>query len=370
MDAVNRRAWLDRTQSSDVVFFNMAFDTAHKGSGSQQLHVSCIECATAPTSIDIDGGGFSVVEHTGGTLSVIGAEHLIEWKPPTGDTMIRAWWISRGLLGIAVGRCANAQRRLVLYIINVCSTAEPAEHDLGIVESADCTVIARDAYIVCVAAGELRSWTIGSHTEGSVQVTGAPPRAVPGRVLDIRWIGQDREGPPMGLAIGAQPQHSFWFSVSLGQCSTHVHDMSQSIPPVVPSWRWHAAVVVTNESRDGASLLPPTQPILCLPGPASTVFYSLHTAAAAAEGGPCALHKTRFLRGWVWLCGTSRVFVILSPCRQMAAVCRMPLGERLFTLRADGECIQDAWVVGASSVCAIAAGSMLYLVDFSHLFLK
>ncbi|KAJ2759792.1 hypothetical protein H4S06_002054 [Coemansia sp. BCRC 34490] len=462
MDAVNRRAWLDRAQSSDVVFFNMAFDTAAAtsaqsaglkptkragsadcetsgadtsdcksaeggSSGSQArivdvktdsdglasgLRVSCIACTVAPKRIDVDGE-YCVVEHAGGALSVVkyGGDALggrVVWTHAVllGD-VVCAWWIERGVLGVVSVRGSSGtvlrngtterRRTLVLCVADVRgadgsgrSTGSVAveEHELCALVATDCSahgwsgaaVIARATHVVCAAAlssdadssdAELRSWFIAPGTQGRAsRVVEAPARALPGSVAALQWSsgtnGSGGGGVCTGLGIGADPGHAFWFSARESHCSVYACDVSCNLPPAVaPSWRWHAAVVVVASA---ATQLPPSLPVLCLPGPTGMAFYSLDTHERTKA--LASIHRTTFPSGWVWLCGTHSVFVILSPCRQVAAVCRMPLGERIFSIStAGGGVIQDAWTVtdndNGSCVCAVYVGDMIYRVDFS-----
>ncbi|KAJ2520984.1 hypothetical protein H4217_001692 [Coemansia sp. RSA 1939] len=468
MDAVNRRAWLDRAQSSDVVFFNMAFDTAaatsaqsaglkptkragsagrdtsgadasdckstkganSSSSGNQArivdvktdsdglasgLRVLCIACTAAPRRIDV-GGEYCVVEHAGGALSVVkyGGDAIggrVVWTHVVllGD-VVCAWWIERGVLGVVSIRGSSGtvlgngtsgrQRTLVLCVADVRgaddsdrSTGSVAveEHELCALVETDCsahgwsgaTVIARATHVVCAAAllsdadssdAELRSWSIVPGTQGrALRVVEAPARALPGSVTALQWTsgtnGSSGGGVCTGLGIGADPKHAFWFSVRESHCSVYVCDVSRNLPPAVaPSWRWHAAVVVVAAAASAVTQLPPNLPVLCLPGPTGMAFYSLDTHKGTKA--PASIHRTTFPSGWVWLCGTHSVFVILSPCRQVAAMCRMPLGERIFSIStAGGGVIQDAWAVtdndNGSCVCAVYVGDMLYCVDFS-----
>ncbi|KAJ1666763.1 hypothetical protein IW140_002354 [Coemansia sp. RSA 1813] len=383
---------------------NGEVDNSHK-----QMEAACIAFTEAPKKIDVVRGtcanSFCVIEHAGDALSVIRFDGngldggQVVWAPTLPGDMLRTWWIDHGLLGIVSSRTATAlgTRVLVLCVLDVCAdNAIVAEHELGelvVMDSAlgwaEAMVIARGTHIACVAApdvgasgGVLRSWTISPEArhrgaqkaQRMVRVTESPTRTIGGRVLDLRWI--DCEEGSIGLGICAQPEHTFWFAVGKNQCTVYPHDMSRILPPVMPSWRWHAAVVAAGSPSMASGVvglrLPPERPVLCLPGPTGTVFYSLDAhatsaTAAAAAVGPVAVHKTRFPRGWVWLCGTPKVCVILSPCRQMAAVCRMPLGERLFTVRTTGAVIQDAWIATSADVCAVSAGDMLHLVDYSCL---
>ncbi|KAJ1903980.1 hypothetical protein LPJ81_002765 [Coemansia sp. IMI 209127] len=406
MDTGNRRTWLERAQSSDVVFFNMAFESAaalvaqsteasskavphapsdasrasvvsvhveHRGTTkSSQIRpsVACIACTARKIDVAIgDPYSFCVVEHAEGALSVIRFDGSalvggqVVWAQTLPGDILRAWWIECGLLGVL-----RSTGMLMLSVVDVCAdNAIAVDHRLADLVAP--AAIARGSHIACVVAPPevgspwvLRSWAISPTKQQSphrvVQVVESPACTLPGRVLDVRWIGD--EGP-VGLGIGAQPEHTFWFATSIGQCSVCPSDMSRSLPPVVPSWRWHAAVVATGASGNAAPTLPPERPVLCLPGPAGSVFYSLD-----ARKGLHVVHKTRFPRGWVWLCGSHSVFVILSPCRRMAALCRMPLGARLVTIHTS-VLIQDAWIAASGDVCALSAGDMLYLVHFSCL---
>ncbi|KAJ2390278.1 hypothetical protein GGI23_005652 [Coemansia sp. RSA 2559] len=362
-----------RTPSEDARASVVNIHVEHRGaakSSQRRPSVACIACTAKRIDVSIgDPHSFCVVEHAEGALSVIRFDGdalvggQVVWAQTLPGDILRAWWIECGLLGVL--RSAGL---LVLSVVDVCAdNAIAVEHRLADLGAP--AAIARGTHIACVVAPPevgapwvLRSWAISPAKQQSprrmVQVVESPACTLPGRALDVRWIGD--EGP-VGLGIGAQPEHTFWFAASMGQCSVCPSDMSQSLPPVAPSWRWHAAVVATGASRTAAPTLPPEKPILCLPGPAGSVFYSLD-----ARKGPHAVHKTRFPRGWVWLCGSRSVFVILSPCRRMAALCRMPLGARLVTVHTS-VLIQDAWIAASGDVCALSAGDMLHLVHFSCL---
>ncbi|KAI9504765.1 hypothetical protein BX070DRAFT_119345 [Coemansia spiralis] len=369
MDMINPRAWLERAQSSDVGFSNMAFDGAvqpseapadkkHSDSNNARIvdvsvqqvagrpggqpTVVCMEC-TVPAKRVMASATHSLIEHTNGMLTVVSQEHSVVWAGTLGDTRC-AWWLDSGLLGVVAVRPARplGESRCVLSVVDIYGAAVGHAE---LCEWPEATVVAaaQDTKLVCVVGdgsqGTLRSWHIDAHCGAAgvtVVATAAPELKVP-VVTDLRWVGHQ------GLAIALQAAQSFWLTLAKSRCEVRPAQMSPTLPPLMPSWRWREAVVAGSSSG----------PILCLPSPATAVFYHLSKGTK--------LNTIRFSRGWAWLCGSPAAFVLLSPCRRKAAICRMPLGRRLFTVATHSQAIQDAWMLGPTA-CCISAGSTLYLI--------
>ncbi|KAJ2022467.1 hypothetical protein IWW57_004512 [Coemansia sp. S610] len=336
------RPALTRAESSDVAFLHTVLDVTQKlasqtavsgvarvldtrvtGAGAHRIRVDCVQCDVPArrVSVSADGRGWAIEHVAGGHISVVrngaaAASHQ-------GATDVRCvWWISDTLVGVA----ADA---LCVYAIDaldgsVRRTELAARARVG-------AVAGRGAAVCAESAGGLRLWHLDAARGAAVARTVAEDCAVVG----LRWVAD-------GVGLAATRTGAFWFDVRGARAPLGLPAGLSAA--TLLSWRWQQAVVAVA----GDSF--PPRAGLCLPSATGAAFH--------CEG---RTHARTFERGWVWLCGSPAAYAVLSPERRQAAVCRMPGGQRLFTLET-AAVIQDGWMEGGA--CAISTGAMLYLVSF------
>ncbi|KAJ2823929.1 hypothetical protein FBU31_004129 [Coemansia sp. 'formosensis'] len=398
-EVLNPRRALTRAPSSDLAFLNTVLDVTQKlsqqaaapdntdggrvarvldtrvsGSSAHRIRVECVRCDVPArrASVSGDGSGWVIEHMAGGHITVIrdGVAVAVAGLRSASDVRC-AWWITNTVVGVvAVAPNADA---LWVYAIDTLDTsgsaalrtelAVPARARVG-------PVAAQGSIMVCAdtATGALSFWNLevvrGSRTGLGVvrtsRIEGAQDNAV---VVDLRWVAE-------GVGLAATRAGAFWFDVRKESTRSRCAPLSWLQPgrrlstglsaATVLSWRWQEAVVAV-----AGSSFPPRSAALCLPSATGMTFYSIGEPLDEADAAPVQ-HTRTFERGWVWLCGSSEAYAVLSASRQQATVCRMPGGEPLYTLETcDGAVIQDGWMMGTDGkcvACAISTGGMVYLL--------
>ncbi|KAJ2489430.1 hypothetical protein IWW37_004002 [Coemansia sp. RSA 2050] len=389
------RRVLTREQSSDLAFLHTVLDATQRlvqqtaaaseggvarvldtrlsGSGANRIKVDCVQCDVPARRVSVsrDGGRWAVEHMVGGHISVIRNGAAAAVAGLQGATDVRcAWWIADSIVGVVA--VAPAADVLWVYAIDALDGAVsrtelvvPARARIG-------PVVAQGSVMVCAdsSTGALSLWDFdavrGSRLGLSVARTGCieggPDGAV---VVDLRWV---EEG--IGLAA-TRAGGAFWFDVRRESSHLRRAPLSRLEPgrrlgaglsaATVLSWRWQEAVVAV-----AGNAFPPRCAALCLPSATGVAFHSIGESLEDS-----VVHTRTFERGWVWLCGSSMAYAVLSASRRQATVCRMPGGEPLYTLETgDGAVIQDGWMMCAERngmavvACAISTGGMVYLLSF------
>ncbi|KAJ1937663.1 hypothetical protein GGF37_005111, partial [Kickxella alabastrina] len=371
--------------------------------GEERLWVVCaLSSVPAKRVMAMPGSGLDwIVEHVSGQASVLGQASAFGQTGDAGQakvgclllgsSVVCSWWMDPWTVGVVT----RDDSGMLLFVIDFPAAVAAAAEDcgrlpychadravarLGPVESsqepalglsgacigaATGPTIARGNHIVQAMGGVLKTWRIDRRANGGkvsvIRDEACLAESILGGqdVIDLRWTGD-------GVGLGATRSRAFWFSLPAtgGRTVCIVPcDSYDRLLPGMASWRWGESVVATApcDKRE----LPPQGALLCLPSPTGVSFYSSEGQQAGVE----PVYTQMFSKGWVWLCGSETAFVTLSPCRQMATVCRMPMGEPLYTLRvhdrAGGkQLIQDGWMTGVGAGCAISTGSALYLVGW------
>ncbi|PIA15554.1 hypothetical protein COEREDRAFT_87740 [Coemansia reversa NRRL 1564] len=311
-----------------------------------------------------------------GNVVVITDTKKILWAAEFAREVRCVWWIDNNSIGVVSVADQIQQGILTLFVIDVSTIDNKQQQSvIQLALSANTNarvplhVIAYNHHIVCAIPGEssdtsiLWHWRINNTQQNDSTVILRGVQVVESvqlgseysTVLGLRWIKGD-------IGIAATQTSVFWFTTGLYQRVVDVACNLQRLDML--SWRWDESIVaVDTKSISNQCPVPPERPVLCLPGPTGMSFYEL-----GVKGHPVPLRiRQTFPRGWVWLCASTTAYAILSPCRRMATVCRMPTGEKLYTVRIHpsniDDIIQDGWLLGDSSACALSTGEMLYIVS-------
>ncbi|KAJ2157273.1 hypothetical protein GGF46_004619 [Coemansia sp. RSA 552] len=351
-EPLNPRVWLQRAPSSDVAFANMVFETTQQLSGLRQRGYEELGALKSPV---VNSGGAlrwectavrnvvaesgSLLVEAGGNVVAVVSDTRVRWAFEWGRDVRCSWWIDSCLVGVLVG--GEDASGLALFVVDLEGKVRQTGLGTGLVQA----VIAQRQTVVCAVPGEqrdtlvLRLWHI-EHKDQVVAVDGGCLGGDCPLVVGLRWVAP-------GIGLAATQTGGVWFSTLPPR--TLPCDMCHV--PTTLSWRWQESVVAV----DFSSVWPPENPVLCLPGPTAMAFYRMDAVGAK-------LHQHAFPSGWVWLCASAQAFALLSPCRRQVTVCRMPKGERLYTLQTQDP-ILDAWMMG--SLCAVSTGKALYIVKDS-----
>ncbi|KAJ2598950.1 hypothetical protein GGF39_002433 [Coemansia sp. RSA 1721] len=352
--------------------------------------------ALAKRVVACPGGssGCLLVEHVSGQLSLVrpGARHSTTLAV---SDVVYAWWIDQNTVGVVSKSCLESG--MLLYALDCSSDDALSEHvcePSRAIARLDCDdkqqqgeqvgsrkslfsgsgpgisgpiVAGGDSIVFASSGGFLRVWRINRNVSGvCVSVTcdricldavlGGDQERI---VVDLRWTAE-------GVGLGATRTRAFWFVLPTSGSPASVVECQgyRSLLPGMASWRWDGSVIATTKT---CRTLPPRDAMLCLPSPTGMSFYFLDRSG---ERPAMPVHTFAFPRGWVWLCGSDSVFVLLSPCRKKATVCRMPSGESIYTLNIgknsnNDELIQDAWISDTeSSGCVVSTGVAIYAIGW------
>ncbi|KAJ2827182.1 hypothetical protein IWW50_002012 [Coemansia erecta] len=307
-------------------------------------------------STSVGGEGEWLIEYTGNVVAVVQAQNVV-WMGEFMRDVRAVWWVDSQTVGVVTGSAQPGV--LALFVIDV-SGARVGEERL----IANLELVVRDsrargiahvatqgAFIVCAVDTPGGSLLWHWHIDVAEQSGKLPCVVGSGQagdectgIVGLRWIGK-------ALGLAATRSGGRWFALAP---SMRVSDVACDLRALdTLSWRWQQSVIAVGS----ASSVPPDTPILCLPAPTGVSFYSL-----GAEGPPRILRlRQSFPVGWVWLCGSTTAYVILSPCRRKATVCCMPLSQQLYTVEIHGaDVIQDGWMLGDSTACALSTGASVY----------
>ncbi|KAJ2770961.1 hypothetical protein IWQ57_002423 [Coemansia nantahalensis] len=410
--APNARPWLERASSSDMAFFNMVFETSQRvsaaaksqgyreldcrtvgsfgtadghlaGTGSLAVEAVCIDGVPAPprnvVACPDRAAARWLVECAANTVAVAGPQGVV-WAAEFARDVRCAWWIDDDTIGVLAA--AEQHGTLELFAVDIPrqgSAAAPSTTRLCLqVDRASdgprsapppLHVAAQGPHVVCTVAASdpapneaaLWHWRLDrgpaqGAAAGPVRVAECGwvrPRHPP--LLALRWIGA-------GVGLAATRDGGFWFGLA-PQVQTADLACDLRCLDMLP-WRWQEAVVAADALPLARLSLPPSRPVLCLPGPTGASFYRLD----AATYDTALLARRAFPDGWVWLCASAAAYAILSPCRRQATVCRMPLGEPMYTVRihaspdGDGDVVQDGWMLGDTPSCALSTGTGIFVV--------
>ncbi|KAJ1732469.1 hypothetical protein LPJ61_002025 [Coemansia biformis] len=364
----------------------MVFETSQRASaaaksqGYRELDRGAIGSFCEARAVGLAGGGPPAVEAVcvdacaSNTVAVAGA-HGVVWAAEFARDVRCAWWIDERAVGVLTA--AELHGALELFVVNVSlqdGAATPPVNRVclqidqmvgGPRSTPPLRVAAQGLHVVCTVAAAgpdteaLWYWrldrgsTHGAEGAASVAESGWVRCEHPALVA-LCWIG-----PGAGLA--ATRDGGFWFvltpHVQTAELACNLRRLD-----MLP-WRWQEAVVAADTLAPAHRGPMPSRPVLCLPGPTGMSFYRLDATSCAAA----LLVRRAFPAGWVWLCASTAAYVILSPCRHRATVCRMPSGEPLYTARlhpdASGDDVfQDGWMLGETFACALSTGTALFVL--------
>ncbi|KAJ2539122.1 hypothetical protein GGF49_005450, partial [Coemansia sp. RSA 1853] len=387
-----RRSWLQRAPSSDIAFFNMVFETSQRVSqakaqgykklvenavtitpmhvrNSTTLQVTRVEYLAPARCVCVGKNGEWLVEYMGNVVAVI-REQRVVWAAEFARDVRSAWWIGSHTVGV-VTNAARGSGVLTLFVVDVSEARSDngveqliGQLDLSVRDQPDMRamhVAVQGSFVTCTVDGSspdtslLWYWRIDHSTQSknrSVCVADCGPvGAECTHIVGLRWINSR-----VGLA--ATQSGGLWFSLDPQVRAHNVACNLQNLDTL--SWRWQQSVIVANKQ----DMVPPSTPILCLPGPAGMSFYRLDTKISTS-----LCPQLVFPKNWVWLCASNMAYIILSPCRRKATVCKMPLGQPVYTVKLweldkGADVIQDGWMVGDSMACALSTGTYLYFICF------
>ncbi|KAJ2873027.1 hypothetical protein H4R27_003426 [Coemansia aciculifera] len=378
-EVLNPRRALTRAPSSDLAFLNTVLDVTQKlaqqaaaaaetteggvarvldtrvsGSSAHRIKVECVQCDVPVRRVSVSGAGSGwAIEHmVGGHISVIREGVAAAVAGLRGASDVRCvWWITDSIVGVvAVAPAADALWAFVIDTFDTSGSAAPRTELAVPARARVGPVAAQGSVIVCAdtSTGALSFWNLevvrGSQTGLGVvrtgRIEGVQENAV---VVDLRWVAE-------GVGLAATRAGAFWFDVRKESARSRCAPLSWLQPgrrlsaglsaATVLSWRWQEAVVAVAGND-----FPPRSAALCLPSATGVTFYSIGEPVDEVEVAPVQ-HTRTFERGWVWLCGSSDAYAVLSASRQQATVCCMPGGEPLYTLETrDGAVIQDGWMM-------------------------
>ncbi|KAJ2854192.1 hypothetical protein J3B02_002795 [Coemansia erecta] len=338
-----------------------------------------------------------LVEHVSGQLSLIklDANCLPTTTTLVASDVVYAWWIDQNTIGVVAKCCL--ENGIFLYAIDCTSNINLSNYfceSKSAITRLDCEdkdkeqqvcrkslflesaisgpMLAKGDSLVCAMPnGFLRVWRINRDISGKRYVSATCDQICLSIVLkgdqekvviDLKWTSES-------VGMGATRTRAFWFTLATSGSPASVVECQgyNRLLSGMASWRWGGSVVAT--AKGCRRTLPPKDAMLCLPSPTGMSFYLLDKI----EQSSIPVYSFSFPRGWVWLCGSDSAFVLLSPCRKKATVCRMPSGRSIYTLNVDQqhcnsqELIQDAWMAGSQSTgCAISTGTAIYAVSWKN----
>ncbi|KAJ1960369.1 hypothetical protein GGI12_003837 [Dipsacomyces acuminosporus] len=367
-------AWLERAPSSDVAFSNMVFETSAQLSANslaknhgaadaggpdivpianakvepqneQTPKVLCLQCLSPIRKITaaperMPSAEYEsrtkyrwLAEHVTGSVSMVADQDgsVLGLSASFSGDLKCAWFVDHRTVG-AVRTNANSEHKLQLSVsltdllTNTQVTSEMESIPSG---NGQISVIAQGHYVVAYSGGDpgLKYWHIEHKPDDASSGLGILLKAgsfdsTKECVVDMRWVD-------VNIGIAFTRSSAFWFNVLTGQ-ATPLSRKLQSLPDTL-SWRWQESVIAVTPARNGAGKASmPTCPVLCLPSPAGMSFHLLETPQTELKSRP-------FDKGWVWLCGSVDAYVVLSPCRRKATVCKMPSGEPAYTVELQGK---------------------------------
>ncbi|KAJ2135919.1 hypothetical protein IW136_004095, partial [Coemansia sp. RSA 678] len=380
-----RRSWLQRAPSSDIAFFNMVFETSQRVSQAKAqgykelgenavtitpmdvrndtvLHVTRVEYLAPARSVCVSEDGARLVEYMGNVVAVLRAERVV-WAAEFARDVRSVWWIDSHTVGV-VTNAARGSGALTLFVVDVSEATGDngtdrliGQLDLSVRDQPDSRAIhvaAQGSLVTCTVDGHapdtslLWYWRIdhsAQRNSRSICVADCGPVGTEcASIVGLRWVNSR-----VGLA--ATRSGGLWFSL---EPQIRIHDVVCNLQNLdTLSWRWQQSVIVANKQE----AVPPNTPILCLPGPAGMSFYRLDTKTSTSLRS-----QLMFPKNWVWLCASHMAYVILSPCRRKATVCKMPLGQPVYTVKLceldkGADVIQDGWMVGDSMECVLSTGT-------------
>ncbi|KAJ2239185.1 hypothetical protein GGH97_005119 [Coemansia sp. RSA 475] len=334
------------------------------------FRVTRVEYLAPARSVCVSEDGARLVEYMGNVVAVSRAERVV-WAAEFARDVRSVWWIGSHTVGV-VTNAARGSGVLTLFVIDVSKATGDngterliGQLDLSVRDQPDTRAIhvaVQGSLVTCTVDGSspdtslLWYWRIDHSTQSnsrSICVADCGPVGTEcTSIVGLRWINSR-----VGLAATRSGGH--WFSLDP---QVRIHNIACNLQNLdTLSWRWQQSVIVANKQE----VVPPDTPILCLPGPAGMSFYRLDTKTSTS-----LRPQLMFPKNWVWLCASHMAYVILSPCRRKATVCKMPMGQPVYTVKLceldkGADVIQDGWMVGDEMACVLSTGTYLYFICFA-----
>lgn len=305
-----------------------------------QSPVVCLRFQLPVRSITSNNNGAWLIEYADRrTVSVI-ADGLAK-NIQVDKEIQNMWWIDKERIGMLFGdmraTMIDIEDKKAWRQKNWC--VEELETITLVGAIGKCRkIIAWGQYVVTVVGKrQMWLWDVTQTKDNRVE---AKSEELEEDVVDVRWTNQ----PHVCVAVVAardQPQTGRLVWVDVAKSAVAMSDWRLPLSLVVGSWRWQHSVIAINDNTA----------MVCMPSPTGANFHIPNRV----------LHNIEFEKGWVWLCGSLELFVLLAACKRKIQICGMPKGECVCTVDVVRGNIQEVWIEERTVV--VVAGDMAYLID-------